>query len=170
MSFFVGRDGQISIVRVGTIVAIVGVFLIGGAVVAYYLDQASRQVPLEIEVYPGAQSTGNPDPVGTSRRFSFIVPNTAPEDVMQHYQAIMESQFAETGERCRRYPNDVSNYPGSAERRDIVPYQFICLFDRSGFYATQFTKVTIQPGLYNNDPRVSQEGNTLIEYEQRWQR
>ncbi len=169
MSFLLGRDGQLSIVRVGTVVAVVGVLLVIGAAVAFYLDQASHQVPLDVAVYPGAESLGEPAPTGTNRTLYFIVRDTPPEEVVQYYDQILEDQYKDTGESCQRYPNEVDNYTNSEGRNDVVPYEFICLFDRSGFYATQFTKVTIQPGLFDSDSRVNQLGNTLIEYQQRWQ-
>ncbi len=168
MSFLTGRDGQISVVRVGTIVAIIGVLLIVFAAVAFYFDQTSRQVPLEIEPYPGAESMGNPEPQGTTRNLFFIVPNTAPEEVVQYYQQMMDSQYGDTGESCIRFPDETSVYPNPNNLPNVAPYEFICLFDRSGFYATQFTRVRIQPGLPDSDPALSQEGNTLIEYLQRW--
>ena len=169
MSFLTGRDGQISLVRVGTLVAIIGVLLVGAAAAAFYLDQTSRQVPLDIEPYPGAESMGNPQPQGSTRNLYFIVPDTAPEQVMEHYQQLLESQYGDTGERCIRFPDATNNYPNPDNVPSIVPYEFICLFDRSGFYATQYTRVRIQPGLRDSDPEVSQEGNTLIEYQQRWE-
>jgi hypothetical protein len=98
-----------------------------------------------------------------------VVRNATPEEVMAHYQSIIERDFGDTGEKCRRYPDDTSNYASSIGRNDIVPYEYICLFDRSGFFATQFTKVTIQPGLFHPDENVNQLGNTLIEYQQRWE-
>lgn len=169
MSLLLGRDGQISIVRVGTVVAVIGVLLVVGAAVTFYFDQASREVPLDVEVYPGAESLGEPEPIGNNRILYFIVPDTAPEEVVEHYNRILIEQYGNTGERCQRFPNDVDNFANSAGRNDVVPYEYLCLFDRSGFYATQFTRVKIQPGLFNPDSRVNQEGNTLIEYQQRWQ-
>jgi len=49
-----GRDGNLSFIRVGTIAAIIGILLIVVGIVLFLVDRASRQVPLEIEVYPGA--------------------------------------------------------------------------------------------------------------------
>lgn len=169
MSFLTGRDGQISLVRVGTLVAIIGVLLVVVAAAAFYVDWTSRQVPLDIELYPGAQSMGSPEPRGTTRNLYFIVPDTAPEQVMEHYQRLLESQYGETGENCIRLPDATTNSPNPDNLPGIVPYEFVCLFDRSGFYATQYTKVRIQPGPSDSDPALSQEGNTLIEYEQRWE-
>ncbi len=169
MSVLTGRDGQISVVRVGTIVAVIGVLLVVAAAVAFYLDQTSRQVPLDIAPFPGAESLGVPDPVGTSRNLYYVVPGVLPEEVVAHYQQIMESHYGDTGERCKRFPDETNNYPGSNQRNDVVPYEYICLFDRSGFFATQFTKVTIQPGLFHQDPAANQQGNTLVEHQQIWE-
>lgn len=169
MSFLTGRDGQISVIRVGTFVAIIGIFLVIAAVIAFYIDQASYQVPLDIAVYPGAETLSESQILGNSRHQVFVVRSSAPEDVVTHYQELMARDFAGSGESCRRYPNDVGNYPASEGRNDVVPYQFICLFSRSGFSSHHYTKVTIQPGLFDPNERVNQLGNTLIEYEQRWE-
>ena len=42
-------------------------------------------------------------------------------------------------------------------------------FDRSGFRTSQYTQVTIQPGVANPDPKLSNEGMVIVEYEQYWQ-
>ena len=73
MSFVVGRDGNISLLRVGTLVGIVGVLLVVGGVAAYVLDQNSYKVPLDVDPYPSAESWGNVREVGSSRRLVFRI-------------------------------------------------------------------------------------------------
>lgn len=164
------RRGEISIFRIGLIIGIVGVLAVGAGVVAFLTDQASRQVPLDITVFPGAEPWGTTQVRGASRQLLFRVATVSPEEVSQFYQQRMTEFYGNTEFSCVRSPSSgVSEAPPGSTVRNPIPYQFACMFDRSGFNTTQFTRVIIYPGQPNSDPFLNAEGYTVIVYEQVWQ-
>lgn len=168
MSIFMGRDGSISIFRLALAVALIGFLFIGGAAVTFFVDQSSRQSPLDIEPFPGAEALGEIPASGSARSLIFRVRDATPEQVAEYYQQKLTEFSGDDPQECARIPRS-GVYPEAQGRNDIVPYQFICHFDRSGFRATQYTKVTIQPGIFSTDPAANTLGFTMIEHEQRWQ-
>lgn len=166
MSVFVGRDGSISLFRTGTLIAILGILLVVGGVAAYFLDQNTYREPLEVEVFPGAENWGVVRETGTSRRSLFLVSGASPEEVAAFYEQKLRALDGE--QRCQRIPS-IGSVPSAANDRTVVPYWYICLFQRSGLGVSQNTTVTIQPGVFNADPAMNTEGKTVIEHSQRWQ-
>lgn len=162
-----GRDGNVSVVRVGTIAAVVGVLFIVGAIAAFFLDRASHQQPLEVQAYPGAADAGRIDRSDISRTVFFQVAGITPEEVVAYYQQKMDEFYGSGTEielrGCKRFPSSGNQFEFDRGDAGVVPYQFTCLFDRSGFFASQFTRVTIQPGIGDN------EGFTMISHDQTWQ-
>jgi hypothetical protein len=162
-----GRDGNISVIRVGTFAAIIGVLLIIGAVVFFFLDRSSHQRPLEIEPYPGAVDNGQIQHSNVSRTEYFQIPGVSPEDVAGYYQSRMDSFYDANTETelktCKRFPSTGVQAEYTRGQPGIVPYEFRCLFDRSGFYVSQYTTVIIQPGI---DDR---EGTTVVAHQQFWE-
>ncbi len=168
MSVFMGRDGSISIFRVALAVALVGILFIGGALLSFFIDQSSRQSPLEIEPFPGAEPMGEIPGGLAARSLIFRVSDASPEEVADYYQQKLTEFSGSDPQECARIPR-VGSYPEAEGRNDVVPFQYICHFDRSGFRATQYTKVTIQPGIFSAVPADNTLGFTMIEHEQRWQ-
>lgn len=168
MSVFMGRDGSISIFRVALAVALVGMLFIGGALLSFFIDQASRQSPLDIEPYPGAESLGEIPSGLTGRSLIFRVRDASAEQVAEYYQQKLTEFSGADALECSRIPR-TGVYPEAEGRNDVVPFQFICHFDRSGFRSTQYTKVKIQPGIFSTIPEENTLGYTMIEHEQRWQ-
>jgi len=162
-----GRDGNISVIRVGTIAAVVGVLFIVGAIVFFFIDRGSRQVPLEIEPFPGATTGGQVPRSTTSRTEFYQIPNVSPEDVVAYYQGKMDSFYGAGAEKelreCKRFPAFGNQFEFDRGDPGVTPYQFTCLFDRSGFFVTQFTTVIIQPGIDKN------EGMTIVAHDQTWE-
>lgn len=162
-----GRDGNISVIRVGTIAAIVGVLFIIGAIAAFFLDRSSYQRPFDVQSYPGATSSGQVDRSETSRTLYFQAPGISPEEIVAFYQQKMDEFYGSGTEielrGCKRFPSSGNQLEYDRGDAGVVPYQFTCLFDRSGFFASQFTTVTVQPGIDDN------EGITLIAHDQTWQ-
>jgi hypothetical protein len=154
-----------SLLRLGLIVGAIGIIAVAAGGVSFYMDQASRQVPLEIDVYPGSLPAGQEQVHSTLRRQYFRVVGVSPDEVAGYYQQKLD-EFTEPNETCVREPR-VGEYPSN--QPNTVPFQFICHFDNSGFRSTQYTTVTIQPGVFNRDPARNTEGMTVIEYEQYWQ-
>jgi hypothetical protein len=162
------RRGELSIFRIGLIVGLIGILAIGGGVLAFFADQASRQVPLDITTYPGAEAWGQSDVSSASRKLLFRVAQVEPEQVAEYYQQRMNEFYGDSDFRCVRNPATGSIRPQPGVPNPI-PYQFACMFDRSGFSTTQYTRVIIYPGQPNSDPFYDAEGYTVIVYEQLWQ-
>jgi hypothetical protein len=159
-----GRDGNISIIRVGTLAALLGVVLVVGGIVLFYLDRAAHQVPLDLEAYPGAVQVGVANRSDVSRSVVFEIKNATAEDVSAFYQQKMNQFYGNSEETCKRFPQ-AGNYPDYDRGvPDVIPYYFACLFDRSGFQITQYTRVNIQPGI------KEYVGSVVVEYDQNWQR
>jgi hypothetical protein len=162
-----GRDGNLSIIRVGMIAAIIGVLFIIGAVVFFFIDRGSHQVPLEIEPFPGAADSGVVARSGASQTEFFQVTTASPEDVVAYYQGKMDSFYGAGTERelreCKRFPSSGEQLAFRRGDPGVIPYQYTCLFDRSGFFLSQFTTVIIQPGIDEN------EGITIVAHEQTWE-
>ncbi|MAS34639.1 MAG: hypothetical protein CL610_11575 [Anaerolineaceae bacterium] len=167
MSVFVGRDGSISLFRVGTLIAIVGILLVVGGVAAYFLDQNSFRTPLDVDPYPSAQPWGMVNESNVTRRSLYLVSDAQPADVAAYYdQKLRELDRTETG--CERIPA-AGVIRGSENNPSQVPFWYTCLFQRTGFGVSQQTTITIQPGVSNEDPDQNTEGMVVIEHSQRWQ-
>jgi hypothetical protein len=162
-----GRDGNLSIIRVGTIAAIIGVLFIVGAIVFFFVDQSSHQVPLEIEPFPGAANSGVIPRSGNSQTEFFQVTTASPEDVVAYYQGKMDGFYGAGTEpelrECKRFPSSGEQLEFQRGDPGVIPYQYTCLFDRSGFFVSQFTTVIIQPGIDEN------KGKTIVAHEQTWE-
>lgn len=162
------RRGELSIFRIGLIVGLIGLLAIGIGVLAFSADQASRQVPLDVAAFPGAEPWGQADVRNASRKLLFRVPGGDPQTVVNYYQQKMNEFYGNSEFNCVRNPasGDAPSSPGVA---NPIPYQFICLFDRSSLNSSQFTRVVIYPGQPNTDPFLNAEGYAVIIYEQVWQ-
>ncbi len=162
-----GRDGNLSIIRVGTIAAIVGVLFIVGAIIFFFIDRSSHQVPLEIDPYPGATTGGQVTRSTTSRTEYFQIPNATAEDVVAYYQGKMDSFYGSGTEKeireCKRFPSFGEQLEYQRGDPGVAPYQYTCLFDRSGFFVSQSTTVIIQPGIEEN------KGMTIVAHDQFWE-
>ncbi|MBC7812411.1 MAG: hypothetical protein H7175_14740 [Burkholderiales bacterium] len=163
-----------SIIRIGTIVAIVGILAIVLGVGAFFVDQASYKTPLDIAAYPSAVPWGLPQSVSpTQRNIYFQVPGVDPAEVASYYQEKLDEHYAQNinnpdRERCVRIPAE-GVFDDSLTSNEVVPFQFVCVFGRFGFNSSQQTTVYIQPGLQNDDPAKNTEGMAVVQYEQIWQ-
>lgn len=160
--------GGISIVRMALIIGVIGLLVLAIGIGSLFLDQASRQTPFDVEVYPGAEMWGESN-VQSNARNIFYRSTDSPEDVAAFYQRKMNEHNGTTNQGCVRLPPE-GNDPAAATNPNAALYQITCMFDRSGFNATQFTKVVIYPGRFNQDPFLNAEGMTIVKYEQQWQR
>lgn len=162
------RQSGVSVVRIALIIGILGVVIILGWSVWFFgFDQASRRQPFEVQVYPGAEYWGENE-VLTGSRNLFYRTQDLPEAVANFYQDKLNEHYGNRQEICVRIPPE-GVMPGSENDATQLPYQFTCVFDRSGFNATQYTQVIIHPGRFNSDPFLNAEGTTVIKYEQIWQ-
>jgi hypothetical protein len=162
-----GRDGNISVIRVGTLAAIVGGLLIVAAIVFFFIDRGSHQVPLEIEPYPGSLVGGQVTRSNNSRTEYFQITNASAEDVVAYYQGKMNGFYGAGTEKelsqCKRFPPVGNQTEFDRGTAGITPYQYTCLFDRSGFFVSQYTTVLIQPGIADN------EGTVVVAHDQTWE-
>jgi hypothetical protein len=175
--FFFNRSGDISVFRIGILIAIVGGLMLVGAVVLTASDQAAFRTPLDIELPTETQLVGEEMLSPVSRRLYFESA-LSPEAVAAYYDSKL-AEFAETQgvnpndpnrDRCMREPRD-DNYPGYVPGNGTVPYEFRCLFQQISLPngIDKSTLVVIQPGVRNNAAGTNYEGTTRIEYEQYWQ-
>jgi hypothetical protein len=163
---FSRREGGFSIIRMGTIAAVIGILVIVGGVVSFFIDRASHQVPLDIEPFPGAASFGTRDTSSYSRSVFFQIKGKTPEEVMAYYQRKLNEFTGDKNDKCVRAPLVGNFLEFDQGKEGVVPFQFSCMFDRSGFQVSQYTRVNIQPGIKANKT----EGATIVEHEQYWQR
>ncbi|MBI1279488.1 MAG: hypothetical protein GC179_15265 [Anaerolineaceae bacterium] len=161
-----GRDGNISVIRIGTIAVIIGILVILGGVAFFFIDRASHQRPYEIEPYPGAAVWYTKSLASNARQVVYRVQGVSVDDVAAYYQQKLEQIEGGNADPCLRFPS-TGNYP-SYDKGDKsgVPYRYSCMFDRSSFQISQSTRVNIEPGIEANNS----VGMVVIENEQHWQR
>jgi hypothetical protein len=155
-----------SVVRYSLIAGVIGILIIAAGVVSFFVDQASRQTPFEIQPPSGALYWGESNVLSNSRHVFYRVPDTV-DNVVDYYQGKMNEHYGDTVERCIRIP-PAGEAPPAANGQSI-PFQFSCMFDHSGFRSTQYTLVMIYPGLPNDNPDLDAAGMTVVKYEQLWQ-
>ena len=175
MAVFVNREGNISMIRVGIALVGLGVLVIIGGFVLFQIEQQRFKSPLSVDLYPGAQERGMDRETNTTRRLIFYVPDVEPMVVADHYNAELLEHTGESAndldrERCRRNPaSEDETFSDYEEGAGVVPYQYSCVFNETGFNAHRFTQVTIQPGVRNDATGTDTTGQTVIIYEQRWE-
>lgn len=174
MGFLVGRDGNISVIRLGALLASLGLVVIVAGLIIFSFEQSSYQSPLAVEPFPGAQPWGEENISGTARKLQYQIPGKTPEEVRDYYQQKITEHYGSDTQNpnitCQRIPRD-GNFPDYREgSTTVVPYFYTCMFERAGFRTLQFTRVVIQPGLFNEDPEKNTQGMTVVEYEQQWER
>ena len=162
------RSGGISVVRAGLLAGAIGLILVVLGVAAFFADQASHRGPFDIVAYPGAEPWGTGQVTQTSRQLFYKTASASPEEVMQYYQQKLAEHTGNSQEHCIRNP-PTGQAPPSDNIANTIPYQYVCLFDNSGFRATQYTRVLIYPGTWNEEAFFNAEGQTVIMYEQYWQ-
>lgn len=166
MNFLLGRDGNFSLIRVGVIGAVVGIIFIVGGILLFFVERASHQVPLDVVTYPGATPLSTVNRSDISRSVYYQIANTTADEVANFYQQKMTEFYGGGDEQCVRLPSSGNFADFDNGEPNVVPYQFSCMFDRSGFQISQYTRVNIQPGIKSNKT----EGSVIVEFEQYWQR
>lgn len=176
MTLLMNREGNLSVFRVGVLLAVLGVLGIGAGFVFWNMEHAARQSPLNVELYPGAAEYSREEAEGRSRRTIYYQTNAPTEDVVAYYQAELDD-FTNSDprdpdrEQCVRQPRE-GNFENFEPGTGLLPYYYDCAFDNSYLDSTQVTFVRIQPGvrLDSDDPAQAydQEGLTFIIYDQDW--
>ncbi|MBZ0275180.1 MAG: hypothetical protein K8I60_03495, partial [Anaerolineae bacterium] len=138
-----GRDGRISVVRVGVLAGLIGILVIVGGVATFYLDRVQHQQPLVIEPYPGAASWGVQQTSSSTSMEYYLVEGASPEQVDAYYQQQMDSFYGSNTEpefkNCKRTPSNGNFAAFDRREPNAVAYEFNCLFDDSGFFITRHT-------------------------------
>ncbi len=184
MGFLTDKKGNMSWVRVSILIAVCGVLFIGGSIVAFFVDQSSRNGPLMIEVPPGSRQWGQDKIISSNwKQVYYLVPGDNLDAVADFYQTRMRSFYGgELGEdaveSCQRIPpagyftnrgDDPSGiYDPTFVPNENLPVVWKCLFDHSGLNNIQTTEVWIYAGLPHADPISDASGNVVIRHEQRW--
>lgn len=161
-----GRDGNVSFIRLGTLAAIIGVLIILGGLALFFIDRASHQRPYEIEPPAGSTLWFSADRSSTARQVVYRVAAPSADDVAAYYQRKLTELTGNNGDKCIRFPSSGNYAEYDNGNRDIPPYRWSCMFDNSGFQVSQSTRVNIEPGIEANDSA----GMVVVENEQSWQR
>lgn len=157
-----------SVVRIGLIGGVIGIVLLLVGVFSFIADQQSRRMPLDVEPFPGAEVWGYGDTRSNQRTLFYRAPGVDPVTVASYYQQRMGSFYGDNAEHCVRNPS-VGDNPIPPNEPNAIPYEYRCMFDRSGMGTSQYTLVKIYPGLASNDPDYNSVGSAVIVYEQVWQ-
>ncbi|MCA0452647.1 MAG: hypothetical protein LCI00_01565 [Chloroflexi bacterium] len=161
-----GRDGNVSFIRLGTLAAIIGVLIILGGLALFFVDRANHQRPFDIEPPAGSALWFSADKGGNARQVVYRVQGANADDIAAYYQRKLLEFGGNNGDKCVRFPSigNYTEYDGG--NREIPPFRWSCMFDNSGFQISQSTRVNIEPGTEANDS----VGMVVIENEQYWQR
>lgn len=163
--------GGISVVRMGTIAVVIGILVVIAGYVAFLLDQRARYKPLQVEPPTGAVYDGKVPVSGRAQELYYHMPaGTMDADAVAAYYNDKLATFErdlEEPTQCVRSPQ-FGEYIDYRPGNGLVPFQYLCMFDNSGFNTLQFTEVTIQPGIPHDDPEMNTEGQVIIRYVQEW--
>jgi hypothetical protein len=147
MSRRTGSRRRSSIVlRIGLIVAAIGIVMLVIGIISYSAFRSSRSAPLEVAIYPDAELIASA-PMGEGHDRLRYVSSSPAEEVAAFYAREME--------HCVWLDNTVvaPSLPAFSQR---------CSTDQSSIFITQYTIVTVQPGVGEN------LGQTLIDIERVW--
>lgn len=161
-----GRDGNVSFIRLGTLAAILGVLIILGGLALFFIDRASHQRPYEIDPPPNSTLWFRAERSASARQVVYRVQSPSADDVAAYYQKKLLELAGNSGEACIRFPSTGNYTEYDNGNREIPPYRWSCMFDNSGFQVSQSTRVNIEPGTEANNS----VDMVVVEYEQYWQR
>jgi hypothetical protein len=178
ISFFMNREGNLSVFRVGVLIGILGLIAIVAGFLFWNLEHQSRQSPYSPELYPGAEEVRVDEAENFPRQTILYRTQANPDDVAAFYQGLLddlEGQDPRDPQRqqehvlCVRLPS-VGDFPDYVPGSGNLPYYYRCAFDNSFFESQQVTVVQIEPGVRDDAQGVNNEGTTFIVYDQRWSR
>ncbi len=139
------RQRRSPVVWLAIIVVGIGVLAIVAGIIAYVAFRSSRSMPLAVPIYPDARQIGSAV-LGTGHdRLRYASPSPA-EEIGAFYNR-------EIG--CQRFDN-------SAPSPDQPAFEYRCVADGSSLFITQYTRVTVQPGV------GEYAGQTLIDMDRVW--
>ncbi|MBN1679123.1 MAG: hypothetical protein JW966_02445 [Anaerolineae bacterium] len=146
---------QSNLIRLVLVLLIVGVVLVVVGVVGYMQYRSSRDKPLKVDTYPGAQLVGNEVLYDGYDHQQYV--SSDPIDTIEQFYAKQdmdcEPQYATIVER-----------PGEEPVREGYLYTR-CLRDRSSLGMTQYTTVVLQP---EQDEAGNATGQVVIDVRRYW--
>jgi hypothetical protein len=184
MNFLVDKKGNFSWLRMSILIGVLGVLFLVGSILAFMLDQSSRNGPLIVEVPAGAIATGEVVITQNWKEVYYRVPGNDLQAVADFYNTRMSSFYGgvpgeNRGESCQRVPKAGYFTPDILDTNGIYDPNFVtgeslpvvwkCLFDRSGLNNSQTTEVWVYQGLAHSDPNRDMSNFVVIRHEQRWQ-
>lgn len=135
------------ILRLALIAAGIGLLLIVGGIVSYAAFRSSRSVPLDVALFPDAELVSTEIVSEGHHDLLLYRSESPPEEVAAFY-------WRELSDSCVLIENPT---PGAEPA-----FQQRCIADGSSFFLTQYTIVTVQPGL------IEGVGRTIIHIERVW--
>lgn len=146
---------QSGIVRLTLAVVVLGALVIVGTLAALYLYRQSRNKPLDVKIYPGAQ----------------MITEEVVYDGLDHHQYVTDAPFADV-EAFYGAQKDIMCEPQytMVQERDGTTYReghlsTTCRIDRSGFGVSQYAIITIQPIL---DDAGNPTDQVMIDITRHW--
>jgi hypothetical protein len=146
---------QSTVVRAALALLALGVVLVVVGLISYFAYRASRNQPLDVKIYAGAEEvmSGSPGEGEDHRRY-------VSNDPVEEIEAFYNRQDDMT---CQRQYSVVQSQPGQETRREGYLYTR-CIVDHSWMDITQYAVVTIQPVVENDVPT----GQVVIDIERFW--
>lgn len=175
MSMFLNREGNISVFRVGVLMALLGVIAVIAGLVFWQLEIERRKSAFNVPVYPEATEVRRDEMEGQPQRVIYYTTEASPSAVAEHYQQELDDHTGQDPnatnkpETCERTPanGNFEDYePGSGN----LPFYYRCVFDNSFLNYDHLTVVHIEPGVRNEAEDSDNTGQTIILYDQRWSR
>jgi hypothetical protein len=166
---FTSRNGDVSLVRIGLFLAVLGILGMVSGYVVYGFEQASYRQPLDVTVPAGATLLGQ-ESIGLSARRLYYESSQTPEEIVEHFNAELRQYYSSADfVSCQRNPRAPQTFPNYRTGNGVITYRFLCSFDRATVGSSQMTTIVIHPGVRNDATGENFEGKTRIEYEQVWE-
>jgi len=153
---------------------VLGVVLVGAAIIAFVAYRGSRNKPIELEQYPGSQKVSSEKLSDTQDHAQYVSTDSL-DKIMKFYaddqemdctrqQQVMvldETLYSQNPE-CPTLDTLVA---GGAPVPCVTVPVYVCLVDRSTLDKTQYAKVTLLPG---SDTSGLPTGQVFIDIRREW--
>jgi hypothetical protein len=148
---------QSKVVRLTLALFALAVVLLIAGVVTYMAYRASRNKPLKVDTYPGAQLVNS----------EVVIPNKWEHDQFVSADPIdqIEAFYKKQDMKCSRQYGSVQVVPEQSPVQEGL-VNIVCLIDHSALDVTQYTKVTLQPRVDETGSPVGNE--IIIDVERHW--
>lgn len=147
---------QSTLVRVTLALVLIGIIAVVVAVVALYSYRSSRNKPLAVDIYPGAERVLTEEVYDGFDHQRYMV-TASLDEVDQFYTGQDDME-------CERQYGTVTERLGEEPLRE-GHNSTRCVIDRSGWGVSQFTTVIIQPDV---DANGVASGQIVIDVQRHW--